>query len=95
MQLHWILPRLKSVLQECAGSPIREEIQIYNVSLAMSYLSAQSAAEVPTPARPVFERNGGEAAKTGQRPTTPPSSYTQAPPQRAEAATANDESRRE
>ena len=71
------------------------EIQVYNVSLAMSYLSAQSAAEVPTPARPVFERNGGEGAKPGQRSTTPPSSYSQAPLQRAEAATANDESRRE
>ncbi len=71
------------------------EIQIYNVSLAMSYLSGLSVAAAPTPPRPVFERNGGEAAKPGQRPTTPPSSYTQAPLRRVEAAKANDESRRE
>jgi len=71
------------------------ETQIYNVSLAMSDLSAQSVAVAPTPARPVFERNGGEAAKPGQRPTTPPSNYAQAPLRRAEAATADDESPRE
>jgi len=71
------------------------ETQIYNVSLAMSYLSAQSVAVAPTPARPVFERNGGEAAKPGQRPTTPPSNYAQAPLRRAEVATADDESPRE
>src|SRR5438876_8082477 len=43
------------------------ETQIYNVSLAMSYLSAQSVAVAPTPARPVFQRNGGEAAKPESR----------------------------
>ncbi len=67
----------------------------FNVSLAMSYLSGLSVAAAPTPPRPVFERNGGEAANPGQRPTTPPSSYTQAPLRRVEAAKANDESRRE
>ena len=68
------------------------ETQIYNVSLAMSDLSAQSVAVAPTPARPVFERNEGEAAKPGQRPRTPPSSFAQASLRRAEAATADDES---
>src|SRR5438132_3539752 len=43
------------------------ETQIYNVSLAMSDLSSQSVAVAPTPARPVFERNGGEAAKPESR----------------------------
>jgi len=71
------------------------EIQIYNVSLAMSYLSAQSVAVAPTPARPVFEQNGGEAAKPGQSRATPPSNYAQAPLRRAEAATEDDESPRE
>src|SRR5256886_1534781 len=71
------------------------ETQIYNVSLAMSYLSAPSVAAVPTPTHPAFVRNGGEAAKPGQRPRTPPSSFAQAPLRRAEAATADDESPRE
>ena len=71
------------------------ETHVYNVSLAMSYLSAQSVAEVPTPAHPAFERNGGEAAKPGQRPRIPPSSYAQAPPRRVEAATGDDGSLRE
>jgi hypothetical protein len=70
------------------------EIQVYNVSLRMSYLSAQSVAEAPTPARPVFERNGAEVAKPGQSRATPPSNYAQAPPRRAEAAMEDDESRR-
>ena len=68
------------------------ETQIYNVSLAMSDLSAQSVAVAPTPARPVFQRNGGEAAKPGRRRRIPPSSFAQAPLRRAEAATADDES---
>ena len=71
------------------------ETQIYSVSLAMSYLSAQSVAAVPTPTHPAFGRNGGEAAKPGQRPRIPPSSYGQAPLRRAEAAKVDDESPRE
>jgi hypothetical protein len=71
------------------------EIQVYNVSLAMSYLSAQSVAAATTPAHPAFERNGGEAAKPGQSPRTPPSSYAPAPLPRAEAATVHDEFRHE
>jgi hypothetical protein len=72
------------------------EIQVYNVSLAMSYLSAaQSVAAVPTPAHPVFERNGGKAAKPAQLRAIPPSSYPQARLRRTEAAKADDESRPE
>jgi len=71
------------------------EIQIYNVSLSMSYLSAQSVAEVPTPAHLVFEQNGGEAAKSGRSRATPPSNSAPAPFRRAEATTADDESPRE
>src|SRR5260370_40734057 len=72
------------------------EIQVYNVSLAMSYLSAaQSVAAVPTPAHPVFERNGGTAAKRAQFRAIPPSSYPQARLRRTEAAEAEEESRPE
>ena len=71
------------------------EMQLYNVSLSMSHLSAQSAAAATTPARPAFERNAGSASNPGQSPRTPPSSYGQAPHRRTEAATADDESRRE
>src|SRR5205823_6078650 len=38
------------------------ETQIYNVSLAMSYLPAELVGQVPTPTHPAFVRNGGEAA---------------------------------
>ena len=71
------------------------EIQIYNVSLTMSHLSAQAAAAAATPARPASGRNEGVAAKSGECPMTPSSNCAQAPLRRARATTGDDESRRE
>jgi len=70
------------------------EIEIYSVSLSMSYLPTQKAAAA-TPGRPAFAKNAAVARPSEPHPMTPPSCCFGIRLPQAAAATADDESRRE
>jgi hypothetical protein len=74
---------------------LRIEIEIYSVSLPMSRMPAQKAAATATPGRPAFAQNAEVAAGARPSPAIPPWNCVRTPLQRAAAATADDESRRE
>ena len=73
-------------------SELSIEIQIYDLSLPMSHLSEQAAAVAATPRHPDCGQNAEAAVRSGQCPMARSSCFVRIPPQRAAAATVDDES---